>query len=86
MMLRSSILGLGMLLVACFGHDAAVEGGRYGANLEACNRHATTLCESIACENYYRGRSGRMLRDVPVHCNADGGTPVPEGGSDADAQ
>lgn len=36
----------------------------YGAELMECNRKATTLRESIECENSVRARYGREPRDA----------------------
>jgi hypothetical protein len=57
-------------------NSAPVQGGVYATNLEECNRNATSLCESITCENSWRLKANRTLRDVPAHCKnniKDGG-------------
>jgi len=61
-------------LVACAGNAANddARGALYGVTLEECNRTATTLCESIACENRARAANGRMPRALPPSCNGKG--------------
>ncbi len=59
----------GLLAVAaCFPNETALEGGKYATRLEECNRQSATLCESIKCENEWRGRAGRFPREVPAYC------------------
>ncbi len=76
-----AVLG-GVLTVAfcayaygCSGVPATpVIAAKYQADLEECNRTATNLCESIACENRYRQSVHHPLRVTPSHCYTDGGS------------
>ncbi len=58
----------GVIAVTCIPNETVLEGGKYDAHLKECNIKARTLCESIACENDWRGRAGRFPREVPNHC------------------
>lgn len=45
--------------------DLPCEPEVYGAGLTACNAAAKNLRASIMCENYWRVRCGRPLRELP---------------------
>lgn len=75
--MKLSILGLAVaaIIVACGQSDVQFRGAQYATSLEECNRKATTLCESIECENWWRRHNVREERPVPKHClKNDGGT------------
>ncbi len=57
-----------LLLAACGATVEDMRGAAYATTLEECNRQATTLCASIACENKARAGNGRMPRTVPPSC------------------
>jgi hypothetical protein len=59
---------LAIFMVRCFPSETSLQGGKYAARLEECNRNARDLCESIACENDWRANAGRFPRAVPTHC------------------
>ena len=61
------------VLAGCGGEDPYVRPAAYGAELTACNQTATTLCESVYCEQQVRMRYSRPLRTWPAECQ-DGGS------------
>ncbi len=72
-----AIVGMLYLLghcTACLPSDGELRAASYGSRLEACSRAASTLCESIECENRVRPQYGRPPRELPASCK-DGGTP-----------
>ena len=68
------LLGL-MLVTARIGVGCApssdIPAATYALTLEECSRNATSLCESVRCENHARAAMGRFPRAEPKSCKVE---------------
>ena len=67
-LLAGLLIAVARLTVGCLPPDTDVRAATYAVTLEECNRSATTLCDSVRCENKARASMGRFPRALPASC------------------